>query len=265
MCCHKVTIDYNNLCHQWRQNWHCHNSQFSELQTESMKEVKFVVIFRSPLWLYLHWCPGHWFQYKQIKACAMANCGRPHTPTQFWSKSLRWRHNGHDSVSNHQPHHCLLNLYSDENQRKHQSSAWRHQAITWTSVDLPQNKILWHSFQAPVLSNQISLIHGSMSWCQYYVASKLLPCQWYFGPVITYGEPVPPKSIWTHWPLRDGEVVLQVYVSNWLNTLRPRQNGRHFADDIFKCIFLNENAIISTKISLNFVPKSPINNIPALV
>ena len=25
-------------------------------------------------------------------------------------------------------------------------------------------------------------------------------------------------------------------------TLRPRQNGRHFPDDIFKCIFLNENA-----------------------
>ena len=23
--------------------------------------------------------------------------------------SLRWRHNGHDSVSNHQPHHCLPN------------------------------------------------------------------------------------------------------------------------------------------------------------
>ena len=25
------------------------------------------------------------------------------------------------------------------------------------------------------------------------------------------------------------------------NTLRPRQDGRHFPDDIFKCIFLNEN------------------------
>ena len=25
------------------------------------------------------------------------------------------------------------------------------------------------------------------------------------------------------------------------NTLRPRQNGRHFLDDTFKCIFLNEN------------------------
>ena len=23
--------------------------------------------------------------------------------------ALRWRHNGHDSVSNHQPHHCLVN------------------------------------------------------------------------------------------------------------------------------------------------------------
>ena len=48
-------------------------------------------------------------------------------------------------------------------------------------------------------------------------------------------------------------------------TLRPRQNGRHFADDTFKYIFLNEYVIISAKISLKFVPKGPINNIPALV
>ena len=50
-----------------------------------------------------------------------------------------------------------------------------------------------------------------------------------------------------------------------LDSLRPRQNGRHFADDVFKRIFLNENAWISPKISLKFVPKVPINNIPALV
>ena len=50
-----------------------------------------------------------------------------------------------------------------------------------------------------------------------------------------------------------------------LNTLRPRQNGRHFADEIFKCIFLNEDLWISIKISLKFVPRCPINNIPALV
>ena len=49
------------------------------------------------------------------------------------------------------------------------------------------------------------------------------------------------------------------------NTLRPRQNGRHFADDILKRIFVNENVWIPIKMSLKFVPKVPINNIPALV
>ena len=50
-----------------------------------------------------------------------------------------------------------------------------------------------------------------------------------------------------------------------LNKLRPRQDGCHFADNIFKCIFLNENVWIPMKISMKFVPKGPINNIPTLV
>ena len=50
-----------------------------------------------------------------------------------------------------------------------------------------------------------------------------------------------------------------------LDTLRPRQNGRHFPDDIFKWFFLNENVWISITISLRFVPRGPINNIPTLV
>ena len=52
---------------------------------------------------------------------------------------------------------------------------------------------------------------------------------------------------------------------NWVNTLRPKQNERHFAGDMFKGIFVTENEWILLKISLNFVPKSPINNIPVLV
>ena len=48
-----------------------------------------------------------------------------------------------------------------------------------------------------------------------------------------------------------------------INTLRPRQDSRHFPDDIFKRIFLNENVWIL--ISRKFVPKGPVNNIPALV
>ena len=49
-----------------------------------------------------------------------------------------------------------------------------------------------------------------------------------------------------------------------INKLRPRQNGRHFADDMFKCIFLNETVWIPIEISLKFVPKGPFNNNPAL-
>ena len=50
-----------------------------------------------------------------------------------------------------------------------------------------------------------------------------------------------------------------------LNTLRPRRNGRHFADDTVNRIFVNENVRISINFSLKFVPQGPINNIPALV
>ena len=58
-------------------------------------------------------------------------------------------------------------------------------------------------------------------------------------------------------------------VKNWVimcifNSLRPRQNGRHFADDMFKCISLNENLWILIEISLKFVPMGSINNNPAL-
>ena len=55
------------------------------------------------------------------------------------------------------------------------------------------------------------------------------------------------------------------YYSSYLNTLRPRWNEQHFADNIFKHVFFNENVCILIKISLKFVPKGPINNIPALV
>ena len=51
----------------------------------------------------------------------------------------------------------------------------------------------------------------------------------------------------------------------WLNTLRPRQNGRHFADDIFMCIFFSENWCILVKFSLKYVRKGPIDDNPALV
>ena len=53
--------------------------------------------------------------------------------------------------------------------------------------------------------------------------------------------------------------------NGYINTLRPRQDGRHFPDNIFKCIFLNENLWILIKVSLKFIPRGLVNNIPALI
>ena len=51
---------------------------------------------------YFHGFPISWqYMLANRKACW--------NETQRKKASLRWRHNGHDGVSNHQPHHCLLN------------------------------------------------------------------------------------------------------------------------------------------------------------
>ena len=49
------------------------------------------------------------------------------------------------------------------------------------------------------------------------------------------------------------------------NILRTRRSRRYFADDSFRYIFLNENVWISIEISLKFIAKGPIKNIPVLV
>ena len=85
-------------------------------------------------------------------------------------------------------------------------------------------------------------------------------------------KPPPPRHRWFETPSRPSWRHCNEKPPCWdqvpthgLNTFRPRQNYRHFADDIFKCIFLNENVWISLKISLNYIPKVPINAILELV
>ena len=52
--------------------------------------------------------------------------------------------------------------------------------------------------------------------------------------------------------------------SQQVNSYLPGQNGCYFADDNFRCIFVNENRIL-IKISLKFVPYGPTDDKPALV
>ena len=60
-------------------------------------------------------------------------------------------------------------------------------------------------------------------------------------------------------------LVLTLDISLSFISSSPGQNGRHFVDDVFKRIFLNENARFLTKISLKFLAEGPIYNNPALV
>ena len=102
-------------------------------------------------------------------------------------------------------------------------------------------------------------------WATLLVASKIsLRLLWW--PPTEHQCVLIYRCVFTHvccWLFSVGNKVTTTTTK--LNTLRPRQDGRHFADDIFKCIFLNENVWILIKISLKFVPWGPINNIPALV
>ena len=71
--------------------------------------------------------------------------------------------------------------------------------------------------------------------------------------------------------INDGQVCWRIYASLGLNELICNTRGhvvhlcrhllthwgRDFADDIFKCIFLTENILLSIAMSLMFVPKCP--------
>ena len=50
-----------------------------------------------------------------------------------------------------------------------------------------------------------------------------------------------------------------------MDILRLEQNGRHFADDSFKHIFMNECVCFFSQISLKFIPMGPIVNKSASV
>ena len=95
---------------------------------------------------------------------------------------------------------------------------------------------------------------GQQRWkCSHSMKSRRLLMQHYS------------KYRWDLGSFRITPIADQIRLVVLINTLRPRQNGRHFTDDIFKCIFLYENVWIPIWISLKFGPKGPINNIPALV
>ena len=99
----------------------------------------------------------------------------------------------------------------------------------------------------------MSMTFTDTCMCMYLILLDIWPFKWCYS--------LPIQRLLISEPFTASCNISTIHV----NTLRPRQNGRHFADDIFKCIFLNENVRIPIKIAMKFVPKGPINNILALV
>ena len=132
------------------------------------------------------------FAYMPLRRCMIYwNVFLLTTKTQASSwlhfMSLRWRRNGHGGVSNHQPHHCLLNRLFGCRSKK--------------TSKLPSLAFVWRIHRRPV--------NSPYKWP---VTQKMFP----FDDVIMHTSH---KAVWMHngW---------------WQIQFWPKQNGRHFADDI---------------------------------
>ena len=139
--------------------------------------------------------------------------------------------------------HVVLVIYTHTTHKKCTRVGHSKKSLASTKIDEPhiytaRRCWLWLSYYSIVTDQSIFLCNMQHKNVHSWVHNPITKCKhWVYGK-------------WKY---------------KVLNMLRPRQNGHHFADDTFKHIFLNENVKISIKISLKFVPKGPINNIPALV
>ena len=99
---------------------------------------------------------------------------------------------------------------------------------------------------------------SQMTWCQEYAVNLKIKAHYLLFTLFVYlfGSLFTPFICLFIWILMSFDT---------LNSSPSGQNGRHFADDIFRCIFVNKKFFILIKISLKLVSKWPIDNNPALV
>ena len=158
--------------------------------------------------------------------------------------SLRWRHNGRDSVSNHQPHDCLLNRLFGRRSKK----TWKLRVTGLCAGNSPGTG----EFTAQMASDAENV----SIWWRHHVSinsrdKQRLPL---YMDVLSAIEPRVYRFI-------ASDTICMLRNITLVITLKTGQNARHFPDDIFKCIFMNDNIWISNAIWLMFAAKCPIDNI----
>ena len=137
----------------------------------------------------------------------------------------------------------------------------RHQAIIWTNIGILLIGPLGTNF-SEILIEIYTWLRNLYIFIQENAFENVV---WKMVAILSQLQYVNTWSLWED-ELSNNEETKRLWTS-WpvLIILRPRQYGCHFADDTFKCTFLNEKFWILNKTSLKYVPASPINNIPALV
>ena len=135
-------------------------------------------------------------------------------------KSLLWRHNGRNGVSNHQPHHCLLNrllrLSSKKTSRLHvtglcagnspvtgefsaqMASYAENVSIWWRHHGFPHSwPFVWEEttgdWWIPLTKAQL---YGVLIFCCFQ-PEKLLNKQW--------------KCVWSEYPWRSSDITVMIY------------------------------------------------------
>ena len=151
-------------------------------------------------------------------------------------------------------------------------SPGQYQAIIWTNAGILLIGPFRTNFSEILIKiyifsfKKMHLKMSSGNWQPFCLGLNVLSVVYVFPSTHPHSKKVNSQTIHclNQW-WSNSQTHIRIIRPQCVNTLRLRKNGRHFADDTFKHIFLNENVRISIKISLQFVSKSPIKNIPTLV
>ena len=176
--------------------------------------------------------------------------------------SLYWRHNERAGVSNQQRLDCLLNRLFRSRSKK---------ASKVRATGLCEGNHRWpvdSPHKGPVTRKLFpfdDVIMIPCYWCHQNNLSWIVPLlgtkyELYFFPRNIWIRHIMVSSILATYCLDKSPRIVHA-----VNTLRASKMAAVFADNIYKCIFLTENVLISLNISRKFVLEIPINNIPALV
>ena len=155
--------------------------------------------------------------------------------------TLQWRHNERNGASNHHPQDRLL--YGLFRRRSKKTSKFRVTGL-WEG-----NSPVTGEFPAQRASNveNVSIWWRHHEWGSLRCHGVQKRLKWRVGIFFLN--------------ILHAEMSILIYTLNIINTTKPAQTGRHIAEDIFKCIFLNENLRILIQISLRFISRGTIHNI----